>query len=137
MEEMPGDCIMGDLNGRGEGVIGVMSGTDKIALHAGALCALQEHADGLYPGMRCALASSANTPFAVKIGRAALAKLEVLPGLTVWELLMRDWNGRDVNQIGRSPPLSPNKAATHFPLLREATGIGFDKMLVRSAALRT
>ena len=133
MEEMPGECVMGDLNGRGKGVIGVMSGTDKISLHAGALTALQEHADGMYPGMKVALASSANTPFAVKIGRASLAKLEVLPGLTVWDLLMRDWDGRDVNQIGRSPPLSPNKAATHFPLLREATGIGFDKMLVRVA----
>eukprot|EP00966_Prymnesium_polylepis_P018300 421643-Prymnesium_polylepis.2 len=102
---------MGDLNGRGEGVVGVMSGVDKISLHAGALCALQEHADGNYTGMRVALASSANTPFAVKVGRTALAMLEVLPGLTVWDLLMRDWDGRDVNQIGRSPPLSPNKCA--------------------------
>ena len=111
MDEVPtaGDAVMGDLNGRGEGVVGVMSGIDKISLHAGALRALQEHADGHYLGMRVALASSANTPFAVKVGRTALAMLEVLPGLTVWDLLMRDWDGRDVNQIGRSPPLSPNK----------------------------
>ena len=61
-----------------------------------------------------ALASSANTPFAEQIGRKALTMLEVYPGLTVWDLLMRDWGGRDVNQIGRQPPLSPNKAATHF-----------------------
>lgn len=125
----PADAVVGDLNGRGQGVTGVMSDGDKISLHKGALTALQEHADGRYPGMKVALASSANTPFAVQIGRKSLTMLEVLPGLTVWDLLMRDSDGVDVNQIGRQPPLSPNKAATHFPRLREATGIGFDRML--------
>ena len=47
---------------------------------------------------------------AEQVGRAALKLLEVVPGLTVWDLLMRDWEGRDVNQIGRQPPLSSNKA---------------------------
>ena len=28
--------------------------------------------------------------------------LEVLPGLTVWQMLLRDWKGEDVNQIGTS-----------------------------------
>ena len=59
---------------------------------------------------------------AVQVGRAALQLLEVVPGLTVWQLLMRDWEGRDVNQIGRQPPLSSNKAASHFPRLKQATG---------------
>jgi hypothetical protein len=36
--------------------------------------------------MKVAFASSANTPFAERIGRASLALLEVLPGLTVWDL---------------------------------------------------
>lgn len=134
MFEMPAiptteDVVRGNLNGRGEGVVSVMSGRHKISLHAGSLLALQEHADGTYPGMRVALASSANTPFAEKIGRASLALLEVVPGVTVWDVLMRDWDGVDVNQIGRQPPLSPNKSATHFPRLREATSVGFDKML--------
>ena len=31
------DVVRGDLNGKGEGVIGVMSGRDKISLHSGAL----------------------------------------------------------------------------------------------------
>ena len=57
-----------------------------------------------------------------QVGRAALQLLEVVPGLTVWQLLMRDWEGRDVNQIGRQPPLSSNKAASHFPRLKQATG---------------
>lgn len=123
------DKVVGDLNGRGEGVVGVMSGRDKISLHAGSLVALQEHADGKYPGMRIAVASSADTPFAERVGRASLALLEVLPGLTVWDMLLRDWDGDDVNQIGRQPPLSSNKSLTHFPRLRAATGVCFDKML--------
>ena len=76
------DVVRGDLNGRGEGVVGVMSGRNRISLHAGGLTALQEHADGAFPGMRVALASSANTPFAESIGRASLALLEVTPGVT-------------------------------------------------------
>ena len=63
------------------------------------------------------------------IGRASLALLEVTPGVTVWDVLMRDWEGRDVNQIGRQPPLSPNKSNTHFPRLREATGVPYSEML--------
>lgn len=125
----PKDSVRGDLNGRGDGVTGVLSGCDKISLHTGALAALQAHADGDFAGVRVALASSANTRFAESVGRAALTVLEVLPGLTVWQLLMRDWKDADVNQIGRQPPLSANKAATHFPRLREATGVPFDRML--------
>lgn len=131
MDEIPteSDRVIGDLNGRGKGVVGVMSGCDKISLHKGALLALQEHADGLHAGMRVAVASSADTPFAEKVGRAALRLLEVLPGLTIAELFRRDWGDRVVNQIGRQPPLSANKAETHFPRLREATGIPYDRML--------
>ncbi|OLP82669.1 hypothetical protein AK812_SmicGene36665 [Symbiodinium microadriaticum] len=102
MEAIPqdSDVVLGDLRGRGEGVTGVMSGADKISLHKGAMKALQDHADGKYPGMKIAVASSADTPFAEKVGRKALSLLEVLPGLTVWQLLLRDWEGKDVNQIG-------------------------------------
>mmetsp|Transcript_20298 Transcript_20298/g.28247 ORF Transcript_20298/g.28247 Transcript_20298/m.28247 type:complete len:251 (+) Transcript_20298:148-900(+) len=124
------DVIKGDLNGRGEGVVGVMSGRQQISLHAGSLTALQEHADATkYPGMKIALASSADTPFAEQVGRATLKLLEVVPGTTIWDLLMRDWDNQDVNQIGRQPPLSSNKARSHFPLLREKTLIRYDKML--------
>ena len=51
-------------------------------------------------------ASSANTPRAVQIGRASLQLLEVVPGVTVMEVLMAGHEGIDVNQIGRSHPLS-------------------------------
>jgi len=37
--------------------------------------------------MRLAAASSANTPLAVKIGRAAMQILEVVPGVTVEEVM--------------------------------------------------
>ena len=92
--------------GVGEGVTGVYSGRDKISLYPGSLLALQEHAQGKYPGMKICFASSADTPFAEKVGRASLKMLEVIPGMTVWDLAMRDWDNQDVNQIGRQPPLS-------------------------------
>jgi len=139
MRALPGDVKRGDLNGLGEGVIGVMSGRDQISLHKGSLVALQEHYDGMYQNdsndnhahanLKIAFASSADTPFAEQVGRATLKLLEVVPGVTVWDLAMRDWNDVDVNQIGRQPPLSSNKAQTHFPRLREATGIRYDRML--------
>lgn len=129
MSAMPSKKIMGDLNGRGEGVIGVMSGRDKISLHKGSLISLQEHYDGKYPGMKIIMASSADTPFAEKVGRAALDLLEVVPGVTVWDLLMRDFDGQDFNQIGRQHPLSSNKSKTHFPFIRKLTGIRYDRML--------
>ena len=75
-------------------------------MHEGALVALQEHSQNKYPGMKICFASSANTPFAEKIGRATLKLLEVVPGTTVWDLVTHDWDGEDVNQIGRQPPLS-------------------------------
>jgi hypothetical protein len=90
----------------GEGVTGAYSGRDKISLHAGSLLALQEHAQNKYPNMKICFASSADTPFAEKVGRATLQLLEVVPGMTVWDLVMRDWDNKDVNQIGRQPPLS-------------------------------
>ena len=129
MPSMPSQTVMGDLNGRGRGVVGVMSGRNQISLHRGSLVALQEHYDGSYPGMKLALASSADTPKAEKIGRAALKMLEVVPGTTVWDLIVKDWDGRDVNQIGRQSPLSSNKARSHFPILKEVTGVRFDRML--------
>ena len=49
----------------------------KDSNHFGLLwCAQDVHA-GLYPGMRLAVASTADTPLAVKIGRSALRLLEV------------------------------------------------------------
>jgi hypothetical protein len=92
--------------GLGQGVTGAYSGYDKISLHPGSLLALQEHAQNKYPGMKICFASSADTPFAEKVGRVTLKLLEVVPGMTVWDLVMRDWDNKDINQIGRQPPLS-------------------------------
>jgi len=129
MRALPSDTVMGDLNGRGNGVVGVMSGRDRISLHKGSLIALQEYYDGVYPNSKFCMASSADTPFAEKVGRATLKLLEVVPGFTVWDLLMKCWDNEDVNQIGRQPPLSSNKSLTHFPRIRELTGVRYDKML--------
>ena len=56
---------------------------------ASALKALQELHAGKYPDMRAATASSADTPHAVAIGRAALSILEVVPGVTVRQVCVR------------------------------------------------
>jgi magnesium-dependent phosphatase 1 len=130
MPALPSRTVVSDLNGRGSGVSGVYSGPHKISLHSGSLQALQDHADGKHGPMKVCFASSADTPFAEQIGRASLKMLEVLPGLTVWDLVVQqDWDGTDVNQIGRQPPLSSNKAASHFPRIKQLTGIRYDRML--------
>eukprot|EP00040_Diaphanoeca_grandis_P032193 m.194651 g.194651 ORF g.194651 m.194651 type:complete len:205 (-) comp32538_c0_seq1:170-784(-) len=123
--------IMGALPGGAEGVVGVRSGGSVIKVFAGALQALSDIHNNKYNGMRCACASSADTPHAVAIGTAALSILEVAPGVTVRQVLSTGWEpGFDGNiQIGRTPPLSSNKAKTHFPLLKAATGIAYDQML--------
>ena len=67
--------------GQAEGVIGVRSGDKVIKIFPGALRVLQAIHAGKYPGpMRLATASSATTPTAVQIGKAAMAILEVAPG---------------------------------------------------------
>eukprot|EP00985_Skeletonema_marinoi_P029548 scaffold28195_cov104-Skeletonema_marinoi.AAC.3 len=99
------NVVKGDLIGRGEGVVGVMSGRSKISLHMGSLIALQNHYDNKFDDMKVCFASSADTPLAEKIGRSALKLLEVVPGVSVWDLVVgRDWDGEDINQIGRQPP---------------------------------
>lgn len=122
--------VIGPLEG-GDGVVGARSGNAIIRLHEGALEALRRYYNGDYPGMRVAAASSADTPLAVRIGRSALDLLEVVPGVTVREVLGIGWpeDFEGNLQIGRTPPLSSNKAATHFPILRRECSVPFDKMM--------
>ena len=117
--------------GIGEGVVAAASGSTMIRIHAGALLALQNFHLGRYPGMRIAAASSADTPLAVKIGKSALATLEIVPGVRARDVFASGWpDGFEGNmQIGRTPPLSANKAATHFPILRRETGVRYSSML--------
>lgn len=88
--------------------------------------------DGEMGAMRLAAASSADTPRAVQIGRAAMELLEVVPGVSLYSLFMRGWEGTEGEpnlQIGRTPPLSSDKSKTHFPRLRELTGVPYEDML--------
>jgi magnesium-dependent phosphatase 1 len=61
-----------------------------------------------------------------------MAILEIVPGVTLLSAFLTIGGGfgdeRNL-QIGRSAPLSSNKSRTHFPILREGTGIAFDEML--------
>jgi len=126
------DAVRGKLNDKGdEGVIGVRSGREIITLFPDALKVLQLFHDGHYPGMRIAAASSADTPLAVRIGRAALDILEVAPGVSVRQVFASGFEaGFDGNmQIGRSAPLSSHKDKSHFPLIKQHTGIDYTGML--------
>ncbi len=112
-------------------VVGVKSSGQTISLYPGALQALQKIHAGEYPGMRCAAASSADTPLAVSIGRAALSILEVVPGVTVRDVFAIGFpKGFEGNlQIGRSGLLSSRKEDTHFPLLKSLCNIDYSGML--------
>mmetsp|Transcript_7940 Transcript_7940/g.29704 ORF Transcript_7940/g.29704 Transcript_7940/m.29704 type:complete len:251 (-) Transcript_7940:48-800(-) len=126
------DEVCGDLGGNyGDGVTGAKSGGRTIQLFPGARFALQQFYEGAYPGVRLAAASSADTPLAVSIGRAAMGLIEVVPGVTVREVFAMGWpEGFEGNmQIGRTPPLSSDKSKTHFPILKDQTGVAYDKML--------
>jgi magnesium-dependent phosphatase 1 len=132
------DAVRGDLGNGKAGVVGVRSGGEVIRLFPGALQAFQRVLAGEYGvGMRLAAASSADTPQAVRIGRAALAVLEVLPGVTLLEAFDRAGGGFEGTpggvggnlQIGRTAPLTSDKSKTHFPILRANTGVAYEEML--------
>lgn len=129
------DVVIGALS-RGEqgqqGVVGVRSGGETIRLFDDARSILRDFHQGAFPpDVRLAAASSADTSRAVAIGRAAMSLLEVVPGVTMRQVLARGWpESFEGNlQIGRSPPLSSDKAATHFPILQRVTGIKYHEMI--------
>lgn len=106
------------------------SGDEVIRLFPAALRILQRFHAGEYGATRLAAASTANTPLAARIARQALRLLEVVPGVTVEQVFLAGWEPeQQVLQIGRQPPLSADKAASHFPRLREATGVPYERML--------
>lgn len=131
LDELPSDPVVGKLGAYGEGVISVRSGYEQIQLFPDALKVLQEYYLGAYPGVRIAAASSADTPRAVQIGRAAMGMLEVLPGVTMRQVFAKNWPASFEGnvQIGRTPPLSSDKSATHFPILKRETGIDYTGMV--------
>lgn len=131
LNEIPTKQVIGPLGSHGEGVIGVVSGREVIRLFPDALLILQEIYLGNYEDIKIAAASSADTPQAVRIGKAAMNMLEILPGVTMKEVFARLWpdNFEGNLQIGRSPPLSSDKSRTHFPILKEVTKISYSEMI--------
>lgn len=135
LSEIPtgdGAKMVGKLGGHGEGCVGAKSSGDVIRLFPDALAILQDFYAGKYGSeMRIAAASSADTPQAEAIGKAAMNLLEVVPGVTMREVFAKGWpEGFNGNmQIGRQPPLSSNKAKSHFPFLQRETGIEYQDMI--------
>mmetsp|Transcript_21084 Transcript_21084/g.21205 ORF Transcript_21084/g.21205 Transcript_21084/m.21205 type:complete len:243 (+) Transcript_21084:158-886(+) len=131
LNEIPTEKVFGDLGPYGRGVVGVKSGIETIELFPDGLQVLQEFYLGKYPNMKIATASACSNPHAVRIGRKAMEMLEVLPGVTMRQVFAKGWEeGFEGNlQIGRTPPLTPNKAKSHFPFLLEATKIPYSEMI--------
>jgi magnesium-dependent phosphatase 1 len=135
LEEIPRKehAVIGKLSSEGvEGVVGVRSGHEVIRLFDDARAILRDFHEGKFPEyLRIAAASSADTPRAVQIGRAAMSILEIAPGVTMRQVFARGWpEGFEGNlQIGRTPPLSSDKAATHFPILQRETNVDYKDMV--------
>jgi hypothetical protein len=112
------DGIIGNLGDCGKGIVAVKSGNYTVRLFPDALLILQKIYMGEYTKMRIAAASSADTPLAVRIGRASMSLLEVVPGVTVREVFDRGWpdDFEAHLQIGRSPPLTSNKSINLKPI---------------------
>ena len=99
----------GDDDATTHGVVGVKSGDEVVRLFPDALKVLQRYWNNEYgSNVRIAAASSADTPFAVKIARASMSLLEIVPGVTMRQVFSKgfpaDFEGNV--QIGRTPPLS-------------------------------
>lgn len=124
-------AVRGPLGNEGEGVAIAQCGKYQVRLFPDALKILQELYRDVYPGVRIAVASSADTPRAVEIARACIDTLEILPGVTMRQVLAKGWpSGFEGNlQIGRTPPLTSNKGKSHFPFLHQETGIDYSDMV--------
>ena len=151
----PDLIIKADLNGKGVGISGAIlppnnsAGPDKntrpwdtpfsdkdeiYKLFPGALQALQLHHSNNYPNTRFSLASSSVNNFTVSCIHSVLQILEVVPGVTILDVLNKNWSKDVIEnkshlQIGRSGKLSSDKSATHFPILKEVSGVEYDEML--------
>lgn len=124
------DRIFGKL-GESNGCVGLRSSGEVIRLFPDAVEILQSIYQGKYTGLRCAVASSADTPRATAVAKASLSLLEIMPGITMKDVFSNGWDSTFEGniQIGRQSPLSSNKATSHFPIIREATKIPYDKMI--------
>ena len=128
MHELPG-CpeipVHGELVPTGgksqKGVVGlqVLRYRDTVTLYGGARRVLYELATNpIYKDVLLATASSSLEP---SYSYACLAGIEILPGLTMGDMMT-------YNQIGRTGNLSPDKV-THFRELHEESGVPYNEML--------
>jgi len=130
MHELPG-CpgipVHGVLNLNNEGgkqqngVVGlqVPRYRDTVVLYDGARRVLYELATN--PIYKCVLLATASSSLEPSYSYACLAGIEVLPGLTMGDMM-------SFNQIGRTGNLSPDKT-THFRELHNESGVPYNEML--------
>ena len=136
----------GPLLDQGTGIIAVHCGNNYLSVHPGAMKAFQEiYKNEKYPNMRLALASSASnyggrgSGCPADIGFQALEILEILPGVTIRNVLDNSWKNHENYSniikndfhclIGNSGILTEDKSRSHFPLLRKNLNIEYEDML--------
>ena len=145
LRELPTRTKRGVLFDNKEGVTGVHSGREIVQFFPEALSILQTiYADNYLQhfNIRVAIASSADTPLATQIAKRTLSMLEIVPGVTALQFFQNSFpassEGSEIDendyfppniQIGREYPLSSDKSRTHFPIIREGTGIPYVGMI--------
>ena len=125
VHELPGHpsiAVKGDLGKGQQGVVGLQvphGCRTTLQLYPGARQALYRLAtDPAYRGIVLAVASTSLYPRYSELG---LQGLEILPNLTVDQMLTH-------RQIGRTGTLTSDKT-THFRLLHQASGVPYTEML--------
>ena len=92
---------------------------EMVALYPGARRVLRELATNRrYAGIRVAVASTSLEP---SYSRACLAGIEVMPGLTMKDMISHA-------EIGRTGNLTSRKTS-HFRLIHEESGVPYEEML--------
>lgn len=136
LSALPSKTQTGPLLDKGNGISSVKCGSDYLYCHPGALKAFQEIYEGKkYPNMKLAFCSSASTyGLASKIAFAAIEILEIQPGVTIRDALNKSWSSEIIQKddhclIGNGGRLSEDKATSHFPILKQNTGIEYKDML--------
>lgn len=121
----PSVPVHGDLGNGETGVVGLSCGDGKrssatvVQLYPGARQALYRLAtDPAYHGVLLAAASTSLEP---SYSDTCLKHLEILPNLTVDQML-------SFRQIGRTGRLNADKR-THFQLLHQESGVPYEEML--------
>jgi len=148
---LPSNPVISDLQTHGKGITAVYCGKSAVSLHPGALELLQQtylakigkNSEPRWSEINIAIASSACGKISVDCIQKAFDVLEVVPGTTVRQAINEGWSENVISPAGNFHPygghvwvgrteklgLSSDKGKSHFPRIKEFTGVEFANML--------